>query len=88
MFGEAVEAEAASSAPDAGERAAKLRRLRAETDQLEIQNMNACVQALTAIGQDLYDAMIWSYRDRMSTLMRGDAAAEQKDTIDAGGYLA
>ena len=85
VFGEAVEAEAAGSAPDAAERAAKLRRLHAETNQLEIQNLKACVDALAAIGQDLDDATIWSYRDRMSTLMRGDAAAEQQDTIDAGG---
>ena len=88
VFGEAVEAEAAGSAPDAAERAAKLRRLHAETNQLEIQNLNACVAALKAIGQDMDDAMTWSYRDRMSTLIRGDATAEQQETIDAGGYLA
>jgi len=87
VFGEAVEAEAAGSAPDAGERAAKLRRLHAETNQLEIQNLNACVAALNAIGQDMDDAMKWSYRDRVSNLMRGSATAEQQDTIDAGGFL-
>ena len=69
VFGEAVEAEAASSAPDTAERAEKRRRMRAETDQLEIQNLKACVDALAAIGQDLDDAMIWSYRDRMSNLL-------------------
>ena len=95
VFGEAVEAEAAGSAPDAAERAEKRRRMRAETDQLEIQNLNtcaqalsACVQALAAIGQNLDDSMIWSYRDRMSNLMRGDANAEQQESNDAGGFLA
>ena len=67
VVGEAVEA--ASSAPDAAERAAKLRKLRVETDRLEIGNLNACVQALAAIGEDMDDAMIWSYRDRMSNLL-------------------
>ena len=88
VFGEAVEAEAAGSAPDAAERAEKRRRMSAETDQLEIQNLNACVAALNAIGQDMDDAMKWSYRDRVSNLMRGSATAEQQDTIDAGGFLA
>ncbi len=64
-----VSGEATSSAPDVAERAVKLRRLRAETVQLEIGNLNACVQALAAIGEDMDDAMIWSYRDRMSKLL-------------------
>ena len=94
VFGEAVEAEAAHNAPNAEERAAKLRRECAETVQLEnqnvqheLQNLTACVDALKAMGQDLDDAMNWSYRDRISHLLRGGAAAEKIDTIDAGGYL-
>ena len=94
VFGEAVEAEAAHNAPNAEERAAKLRRECAEIVQLEnqnvqheLQNLTACVDALKAMGQDLDDAMNWSYRDRISHLLRGGAAAEKIDTIDAGGYL-
>ena len=88
VFGEAVEAEAASSAPDTADRAEERRRMRAETDQLEIQNLHACAAALANIGASMDDAMLWSYRDRLSNLMRGGANAEQQDTIDAGGFLA
>ena len=88
VVGEAVEAEAASSAPDTAERAEKRRRMRAETDQLEIQNLHACAAALANIGESMDDAMLWSYRDRLSNLMRGGAAADHQDTIDAGGFLA
>ena len=87
VFGEAVEAEAAGSAPDAAERAEKRRRMRAETDQLEIQNLHACAAALANIGESMDDAMLWSYRDRLSNLMRGGENVEQQDTIDAGRYL-
>ena len=50
--------------------------------------MHACAAALANIGESMDDAMLWSYRDRLSNLMRGGANAEQQDTIDAGGFLA
>ncbi len=85
VFGEAVE-----STDTMAERAEKRRRLRVETDQLEIQNLNACVTALANIGESMDDAMRWSYRDRVSNLMRGGGggeSAEQQDSTDAGRYL-
>ena len=85
VFGEAVEA--GGSTDTAADRAEKRRRMRAETDQLEIQNLNACATALANIGESMDDAMRWSYRDRVSNLMRGGENAEQQDTIDAGRYL-
>ena len=85
VFGEAVEA--GSSTDTVADRAEKRRRMRAETDQLEIQNLHACAAALANIGESMDDAMLWSYRDRLSNLMRGGENVEQQDTIDAGRYL-
>ena len=45
--------------------------------------------ALANIGESMDDVMRWSYRDRVSNLMRGGGgeSAEQQDSTDAGRYL-
>ena len=81
IFGQAVEAEARTTElpvelPE--ERAQKVRRLRLENDQREVQLVTSITQALTATGQELDVAQRWAVRDRMNNVLRGDGSGTQQ----------
>ena len=93
VLGQAVEAEARGSAavlsvelPE--ERAQKVRRLRLENDQREVQLVTSITQALTAIWQELGDAQRWAVRDRMNKVLRGDDSGTRQETTQANIVLA
>ena len=89
VFGEAVEAEAASSTELPEERAQKVRRLRLENDQLEAQIVTNIRRALTDAGEEIDDAQRWAYRDRLNNLLHGEPDSGQcKETTHASLYLA
>jgi len=78
IFGEAVEAE---PAPETA------RQLRLQNDQLELSVLTNARQALLDAGHALDDAQEWSFRDRVSNLLRG-TGGEATQTVHAGQFLA
>jgi len=89
LFGEAVEAGARAAPPPEppDERAQRIRRMRLENDELEARTLTSVMHALTDAGQEVDDAQRWLFRDRMSNLLRGEAAEPEQQTTHTSAFL-
>ena len=82
VFGRAVEAETRAASPQS------VRRRRLENDELELRVLKRARQTLIDAGQEPDAAQEWSFRDRVSNILRGEGSVEQGQlTIHAAAYL-